>query len=195
MLIGADIYWQVVTGEIKKNDSGLTALNSSFGWLLNGPVPCRNQSSNVNCVTSDVIVMKIQSEDVLLSEQVKTFWDLDTVGIRENEQSIYENIYESIEFKDKRYEVPLPFKETAPTIPDNYELSLKRLKSLKSRLSSNPVLLKKYDDVFQEQLKLGIVEKVYDTGDIGCVTYLPHKEVIREDKTSTKLRVVLDGVC
>ena len=52
---------------------------------------------------------------------------------------------------------------------------------------------KDYDNVFKEQLKLGIIEEVEGAGEVGHVTYLPHREVTREDKTSTKLRVVFDA--
>ena len=64
---------------------------------------------------------------------------------------------------------------------------------MKSRLSNDVELLKDYDNVFKEQLKLGIIEEVEGPGEVGHVTYLPHREVIREDKTSTKLRVVFDA--
>ena len=38
LLIGADYYWTVVEGGIKKcGDGGLTAINSKLGWVLNGP--------------------------------------------------------------------------------------------------------------------------------------------------------------
>ena len=72
-------------------------------------------------------------------------------------------------------------------------MSLKRLKKLKSRLSNDVELLNDYDNVFKEQLKLGIIEEVEEPGEVGHVTYLPYREIIREDKTSTKLRVVFDA--
>ena len=35
MLIGSDLYWEVVIGEIMRDQ---VALNSKFGWILLGPV-------------------------------------------------------------------------------------------------------------------------------------------------------------
>ena len=78
-------------------------------------------------------------------------------------------------------------------LPDNHNLSLKRLHKLKGRLSKNESLLKRYDDVFKEQLRTGIIEEVEEPCEVGMVTYLPHKEVVREDKESTKLRIVFDA--
>ena len=40
LLFGADVYCKLVSGEIRRDDlSRLIAINSKFGWLLNGPVP------------------------------------------------------------------------------------------------------------------------------------------------------------
>ena len=38
LLIGADYYWPVVDGGVKKCGSdGLMAINKKFGWVLSGP--------------------------------------------------------------------------------------------------------------------------------------------------------------
>ena len=37
LLIGADYYWTIIEGEIRRcNDDGLTTINSKLGWLLSG---------------------------------------------------------------------------------------------------------------------------------------------------------------
>ena len=55
--------------------------------------------------------------------------------------------------------------------------------------------MKSYDDVIKDQLKSGIIEKVDKEESVasGKVLYLPHREVIRLDKETTKLRVVFDA--
>ena len=45
----------------------------------------------------------------------------------------------------------------------------------------------------RNQLKLGIIEKVESKPTVGEVTYLPHRCVKREDKKTTKVRVLFDG--
>ena len=52
-----------------------------------------------------------------------------------------------------------------------------------------------YNDVIQEQLKQGIIEPVEQgvNNGVGKVHYIPHHEVIRVDKETTKLRVVYDA--
>ena len=80
-----------------------------------------------------------------------------------------------------------------PMLADNFNLSLRRLEQLKGKLSRNEELLKSYDNVIKEQLEQNIIEEVKEPGIIGNVTYLPHKEVIKDEKSSTKLRVVFDA--
>ena len=62
------------------------------------------------------------------------------------------------------------------------------------RLTKHELHLKEYDGVFQKQLNDGIIERVpqSEEGLRGC-HFLPHHGVIREDKETTKLRVVFDG--
>ena len=50
-------------------------------------------------------------------------------------------------------------KENNSSLPDNYNVSLKRLNKLKMRLDKKENLLRSYGNIFQEQIKLGIIEK------------------------------------
>ena len=51
-----------------------------------------------------------------------------------------------------------------------------------------------YDQVIQEQLAEGVVERVTEEVNFGQREfYLPHKAVIRENAESTKLRIVYDA--
>ena len=83
----------------------------------------------------------------------------------------------------------LPWKDHDP-LPDNYNLSLRRLQSLLRRLKLKPEQLKEYDHVIRDQLKRRIVEKVdlSNKPPNGNIHYLPHHCVVREDKATTKLR-------
>ena len=78
-------------------------------------------------------------------------------------------------------------------LPDNYLHCKGHLDSLLKRLRKNPKLLEEYDSIIKNQLKEGIVERVDEnSGDAGKLHYSPHREVIREDKSTTKVRVVYD---
>ena len=58
LLIGADSYWQVVTGQIKQSESGgPVAINTHLSWVLSGPVHGLSQveSSSVNLSSTQVL--------------------------------------------------------------------------------------------------------------------------------------------
>ena len=119
-----------------------------------------------------------------LSDQIYNFWRLDAVGIAENETSIYENFARKIEFKDGRYSVELPVKESHPVLPDNYTLC-------KKRVDGDEEL--KTEKVFKEQLDCGVIERTEGPGLPGSTAYLPHREVLKNESASTKIRIVFDG--
>ena len=93
-----------------------------------------------------------------------------------------------MQIKDKRFEVGWPWKEANPELSENYSLAYNRFKSVARQLERNPLLLVKYDKVIQEQVKLGIVEKVTSETKQGTIKhYVPHHPVVTEDKATTKL--------
>ena len=50
-----------------------------------------------------------------------------------------------------------------------------------------------YDDVFKEQKQFGIIETANETGNSGETHYLPHHAVIKEQKQTSKVRIVFDA--
>ena len=80
-------------------------------------------------------------------------------------------------------------------LPDNYLLAKSRLESLQKRFYKNKKLLEEYN-IFQKYLKDNIIEKVpnEETDTLSCnFHYLPHRAVIRNDHSTTKLRIVFDA--
>ena len=102
--------------------------------------------------------------------------------------------FEEIKVKNGRYQVSLPWKDVHSPLPDNYQLALKRLRGLRHHLLQQPALLKEYDAIIQDQVKQGIVEVITDPTptDSCAVHYLPHHAVVRQDKATTKMRIVYD---
>ena len=117
------------------------------------------------------------------------------MGIELGEKSVYDEFEKEIVYKDNRYEISLPWKQSHPPLPDNYELALRRLNGLLQRLRQTPDILNQYDSVIKDQLKGGIIE-VVDQSEVtpsNQVHYLPQHAVLREDKATTKLRIVYDA--
>ena len=82
-----------------------------------------------------------------------------------------------------------------PVLPTNYQLCLKRFHGLFHRLQQNPSLLEEYDTIIQNQVQQRIVQPVEDSEatETENVHYLPHHAVVRQDKETTKLRIVYDA--
>ena len=84
-----------------------------------------------------------------------------------------------------------------PQLPSDFDLCVKRLRSLQRRLVSQPDLLTEYDGIIREQLQNGIIEQITKSekfdSDSNRINYLPHHAVVRSDHDTTKLRVVDDG--
>ena len=53
----------------------------------------------------------------------------------------------------------------------------------------------KYNEVIQDQLQTGIIEKVSKLERTERVHYLPHHAVVREEAETTMVRVVFDASC
>ena len=86
VLIGSDYYWDVVDREIIQGADGLVAVSSKFGWLLSGPVQSKDRK---NVTHSNVVIhspfdyqQKADSEVELVNE-LRRFWDIESVGITE----------------------------------------------------------------------------------------------------------------
>ena len=100
-----------------------------------------------------------------------------------------------VKFTGERYITSLPFKPDHEFLPDNYRMSLCRLMWLTTRLDANPKLFMEYDMIFKEYERCGIIEQVSLTEECkpGKVHYLPHCAVVREEKTTTKVRPVFNA--
>ena len=167
--------------------------------LVNNVTESSGQESSVNFSATHVLKIEARisqdSEAKELKTELSRFWDLKSIGILNNEPSVYETFKSEVKRMDDRYEVCLPFKGEHPPLPDNYESSKRRLSALVHRLQQKPDVLKRYDDVIKDQLESGIIGNVNNEESVasGKVHYLPHREVIRLDKETTKLRVFFDA--
>ena len=77
--------------------------------------------------------------------------------------------------------------------PTNEQLPRKRLLSLIRKMRNSPGLMKRYDQEIQDHVRRGFIELVEaEKVSILDCHYLPHRPVFREDKTTTKMRIVFD---
>lgn len=149
----------------------------------------QSKSSTSLLTTHTLHVSTALNETEALNETLHSFWELESLGIKQPDQCVLTKFEEKIKLKNGRYQVSLPWRDIHPPLPDNYQLALKCLRGLQHRLLQQPSLLKEYDAIIKDQVKQGIVEVIADlTPADGCaVHYLPHHAVMRQDKSITKV--------
>ncbi|XP_022832838.1 uncharacterized protein LOC111360825 [Spodoptera litura] len=198
VLLGADAYCCIMKeGIVKSPSCNLMAQNTTLGWVLSGVVSTSNESSNLP--TNNISVHCAQfNEDHLL----KKFWELEeqtsTKKIFSPEEQKCEELYTKTTKRDDtgRYIVHLPFRDDDPACKaaGSRDIAEIRFKSLEKRLDKNIDLKQKYTEVINEYLHLGHLRAVKKEDDKRYeAVYLPHHAIIREDKTTTKVRVVFNA--
>ena len=214
LLIGADYLYNIIIGEVVRGISGPVAVSSKLGWLITGQTfpdtfACSNVTSNLT-VDNNTEVIDIPDSEILenetnendsqeITDSLKEFWKHESLGVsetRENDKEAEKTKDFDIKFNGHRYEVSLPWRNDFSEEPlsDNYDICVKRLKSLQGRLKNDPELLSEYNSIFQQQLQQGIIERVPE-GKIteGKAHFICHHGVVRKDHDTTKLRIVFDG--
>lgn len=169
ILIGSDCYWDLITGQLKRGADGPVAIETKLGWVLSGPVAISGRTDESHSLVVHTLhVSAPTSETQTLDDTMKSFWELESFGIPSTDSSLYEELRDTIVFRDGRYEVQLPWKTPRRDLPNNYNLSLKRLNGLLRRLKQEPEVLAEYDAVIKMQLQQGIIEPVQDQILSGC---------------------------
>ena len=117
-------------------------METKFGWALNGPVTSSEASTNLTFESEYSHVLFLNSDRSVRNENinfnVNRFWDLETIGIREKEDSNFHDFQDSIYFNNEgRCQARLPFKELHETLPDNYSLCEKPLLKLHNKLKND----------------------------------------------------------
>ena len=105
ILIGSGYYWELVTGSVCRSERGPTAIHTKVGWVLSGPTLATSLSQcSANLVTTHVLQVDTQQEETVgLDEQLRSFWDLESLGTQEVEKTLYDDFASSITFRRWQY--------------------------------------------------------------------------------------------
>ncbi|XP_045783685.1 uncharacterized protein LOC123879835 [Maniola jurtina] len=199
MLLGANVYSQIVQEGIKKSQNGkLIAQKTTLGWILSGSV---NEPFNRN--DGDPPKISVMHAKVTETDILKQFWELEeerysTKSMWTEEEKRCEEIFVTTTKRtdEGRYIVKLPFRDSQPGClgGDSRQIAVTKFKTLEKRLSKNSELKEKYTEVINEYLHLGHMRAITkDDMKKNEAVYLPHHAVIRNDKTTSKVRVVFNA--
>ena len=128
VLIGADHYWNFMTGEVKRGSKGPVAIKTILGWVLNGTFQL--QSSIQTCVDlCDSYVLKISAieQKSICNDKFTRFWEIENNNKKENFSML--EFIQNVEFNGQKYETPLPRKTDHDSILNNFLLAKNRLAS------------------------------------------------------------------
>ncbi|XP_045541390.1 uncharacterized protein LOC123722864 [Papilio machaon] len=195
ILLGSEAYTKILKEGLIKDPRGKTMAQDTYlGWIVSGEVEDEGQSHHKLTISMHA---KVETDQIL-----KRFWELEAEptnsesSILSPEEQACEDYFAATTRRDEngRYIVKLPFRSSkTPCNPK--EIALKRLCSLERKLSKNSELKSQYTSVINDYLSQGHMEEItneIEKNKIGAV-YLPHHGVIRENKSTTKLRVVFDA--
>lgn len=191
LLIGREGYNDLLLGNIMRlNNPKLLLQNTELGWIVSGEV---SQS-----LTNSSVALHVMT----LEDQLSRFWELETChspGTWSVDEAECEAEFIQTTERDHegRFVVALPKQpDKLNQLGDSYEIAVRRLQSLRRRLSSNAELNKEYVNFLKEYLELGHMKEILpDHRETVKSYYMPHHCVIRPDSMTTKLRVVFDASC
>lgn len=191
MLLGVDEYAQMIKDNVIKGPPGAPcAQSTSLGWILFGGIQDVQEEDQPKLVLH---------QTVDIEELLKTFWEVETDAIRNltKDEEKCEKIYKETHERDKegRYIVKLPFKseETLSQKGNTRDTALKRLNQLNRKFCKSPELKKAYTEVIEEYITMGHMKLIPKNEIKNDSVYLPHHAVVRQDKETTKTRVVFDA--
>ncbi|KAG7312691.1 hypothetical protein JYU34_001059 [Plutella xylostella] len=192
MLLGVEVYQEIVKNNLVKGPPGTpTAQETDLGWILFGSI---DESSTAN----NIIVMH---HNVNVDNMLRSMWEIDMTHKRNltAEERLCEDIYTNTQTRteDGRYVVKLQFKHEEPLthIGETKSIAEKRFHQLERRFEQNTKLKEDYTQVIEEYITLNHMEEVPEKEKNDSAVYLPHHAVVREDKETTKTRVVFNASC
>ena len=177
------------------------ARRTPLGWVCFGVSSGPNQTL---VVATDGVVD--QEADQHLEELVERFWKTDdpaSLGTSKMTPSADDIVAEkltaqSLIVDNGRIRVGIPWKnpDGLPQLSSNRPQAEQRLHSLERSLARRPAVNAEYQRVMANHISKGYVrlvtpEEVAQDGDRQW--YLPHFPVVRQDKTTTKVRIVFDA--
>lgn len=180
---------------VDTTSKGPYATKHLMGWALNGPVADSKESSFLCFRTA------VQTD--LLEEKIDLYFERDFVDkFDDPADSLLDEKWRGIvtegmkKLPGNSYEIPLPFKVSDVSMPNNFGYAMSRLNSLRRQLRANEALCEEYSAFMDEVLKRGFAEEVPEA-ELQCpdgkVWFLPHHGV--KHKRKNKLRVVYDCSC
>ena len=194
LLIASDVPQILDPLEVKHcQDGGPYASRTIVGWVVNGPLGCRNHRSRIPSF--------FFKADHDLNQMVKDYYNGnfpessadDKPEMSQEELRFLKVLNSTAVLKEGHYEMALPFRDREVAVPNNRVQAEQRALWLKRKLHSKKDLYADYKAFMAEILEKGYARKVpAHMQGINCVKrYIPHHGIYHPRKPG-KIRVVCD---
>ena len=132
---------------------------------------------------------------------LRAFWEFESLGIMDKserrmtaeERVAVAQVSETLEVRNGQYKIGIPWKEGEPKFTNNYDVAIVRLKSQEKSLKrKGPEVMEAYNKIFQDYEKKDYIRQVPQS-EVEKQWFLPHFPVVKEDRVTTKVRMVFDA--
>jgi len=191
MLIGLDLSdLHCALKEVRGKPGEPIARLTPLGWTSVGPT---GSQDSIHTQLSFFV-----HEEKQLDHLIQQMWEMEDpqshAFVRTQDKEAEETVMSTMKKVPSGYVVGLPWKSDAPPLKNNYPMALSRLESTERKLSKQPDIAKRYQDVIESYKAKGYINEVREEAEkLSKVWYLPHFPVIRLDKATTKVRPVFDA--
>lgn len=193
LLIGTDVpeaHWTLE--ERIGNRKEPYAVKTLLGWVVRGPFnPEGNATAWVNNVSSRQSIPELLR--LLYDGEFQDNHSSEPTMSQDDERAL-RMVRESITTVNGHYQVGMPWKQDYRRLPNNFDIALCRLRSLRSRFLKDQGFFIKYKESIERNLERGYASLVPGDQldpDFTPRWYLPHHAVTNPKKPG-KFRVVLD---
>ncbi|XP_017765121.1 PREDICTED: uncharacterized protein LOC108554372 [Eufriesea mexicana] len=187
-LLGAEVSLKLFcVGQIPTMSNAITPQKTKIGWIMAGKLPHVDSQQFTRCHIARYAL-----------HQLTQFWEVKgtprspLISVEDREYEAHFKAQTNRDHVTRRYTVRLKFKNNVKDLGEYYSLARKRFYALEQKLSQNPDLRHRHENILNEYLVLGHTSLVTDSS-IKHRYYLPHHAVIMQSRLTTKFRVVFDA--
>lgn len=190
LLLGVNLFCEILLSNKIRNEGLPSALETTLGYVILGDVA-------VTSPTRAARAFCAYTQEPL-NQSLEKFWALEEVPSKKflsPDDQDCEQIFISTTTRNDNgsYAVDLPFKQSPDNLGNSFKTAKRRFLMLENRFSKNPQLREKYDEIIRDYIDKEIISLVPHPERLTPGYYIPHHPVIRNDKTTSKVRPVLDG--
>ncbi|XP_037508931.1 uncharacterized protein LOC119385594 [Rhipicephalus sanguineus] len=202
VLIGSDHYWKVVTGRVERFTDNLYAVETIFGWVIQGMCANVYHPSTPRNISATALFLACSDDwrSEVRRGDPSEMWRLDAIGINDGQEDDVSKHPALIHFRSAVhknagcYVIPLMIKTQGLTSCSNRSVAETRLKRQLQRFQHHSEVLKEYHATISEYFKEGHAERLVPSAPLGPTVHcLPHHAAVRREAMPTKVRAVFNA--